>query len=107
MVPNKESKKLSALLKGITSKNDFDSYCLNCLHSFRIKNKLKSHEKLCKNKDFCGVLLPSQKCNILKFNQYMKSDKTPCIIYADLGSWIKKNRWMCKKSRKVYKNKNR
>ena len=90
MVPNKESKKLSALLKGITSKNDFDSYCLNCLHSFRIKNKLKSHEKVCKNKDFCGVLLPSQKCNILKLNQYMKSDKTPCIIYADLGSWIKK-----------------
>ena len=86
MVPNKESKTLSALLKGITSKkNDFGSYCLICLHTFRINNKLKSHEKVCKNKDFCWVLLPSQKGNILKFYQYMKSDKTPCIIYADLG----------------------
>ena len=31
-----------------------------------------------------------QKDNILKFNQYIKSDKTPCIIYADLTSFIKK-----------------
>ena len=30
-------KKLSALLRGITSKNDGDFYCLNCLHSFRTK----------------------------------------------------------------------
>ena len=34
--------------------------------------------------------MPSPKGNILQFNQYMKSDKTPCIIYADLESLIKK-----------------
>ena len=34
--------------------------------------------------------MPSQKINILQFNQYMKSDKTPCIIYADVESLIKK-----------------
>ena len=28
-------KKLSELLKGITSKHHSDFYCLNCLHSFR------------------------------------------------------------------------
>ena len=33
-------KRLSALLRGITSKNNGDFYCLNCLHSFRTKNKL-------------------------------------------------------------------
>ena len=32
----------------------------------------------------------SPKGNILEFNPYMKSDKTPCIIYADLESLIKK-----------------
>ena len=32
------------------------------------------------NKDFCGITLATQKDNVLKFNQYMKSDKTPCII---------------------------
>ena len=39
------SKKLSALLRGITSKHHGDFYCLNYLHSFRTENKLKSHEK--------------------------------------------------------------
>ena len=33
-------KKLSALLRGITSKHNSDFYCLNCLHSFRTENKL-------------------------------------------------------------------
>ena len=30
--------------------------------------------------------MPSEKDNILKFNQYMKSDKMPFIIYSDLES---------------------
>ena len=34
--------------------------------------------------------MPSEKDNILKFNLYMKSDKMPFIIYADLESLIKK-----------------
>ena len=32
-------KKLSALLRGITSKNNGNFYCLNCLHSFRTKKQ--------------------------------------------------------------------
>ena len=54
MIPNKERegwhylaiKKLSTLLKRITSKNHGDFYCLNCLHSFRTENKLKPHVKI-------------------------------------------------------------
>ena len=57
---------------------------------FRTKNKLKSHEKVCKNNDLCGIVLPFQKDNILKFNQHMKSDKTTCITYANLESLIYK-----------------
>ena len=97
MIPNEEkerwhylaTKKLSALLRGITSKHD-GFYCLNCLHSFRTENRLKFHEKVCKNKDFCGVVMPSENDNILEFNQYIKSDKMPYIIYADIESLIKK-----------------
>ena len=48
-------KKLSALLRGITSVHDGDFYCLNCLRSFGAENKLKSYEKLCKNKDVSGI----------------------------------------------------
>ena len=36
-------------LRGITSKNNGDFYCLNCLHSFRTKSKLESHKKVCEN----------------------------------------------------------
>ena len=68
-------KKLSTLLHEITSKHKNDFYCLNCLHFFTTENKIKSHEKVCKNKDSCRIVMPSQKDNILQFNQYMKSDK--------------------------------
>ena len=32
--------------------------------------------------------MPFKKDEILKFNQYMKSDKMPYIIYTDIGSLI-------------------
>ena len=67
---------------------------MNCLHSVRTENKFKSHEKVCKNKDFCGIVMPSEKDKILEFNKYMKSDKMPYVIYADIEFLI--NRWMCK-----------
>ena len=79
-------KKLSALIQRIIG----GFYCLNCLHSFRRENKLENKlEKVYKHKDFCGIATPSEKGNILKFNQYMKSDKMPYIIYADIESLIK------------------
>ena len=90
VVPNGEKwhylavKKLSALLKGITSKHHDDFYCLNCLHSFATEKKLESHEEECENKDFCNVIIPSEYTKILEFNQYQKSDKAPFILYADL-----------------------
>ena len=61
---------------------------------FRTKNKLKSYENVCKNKKFCGIVMPSEKDNILELNQYKKSDKVPLftIIYGDIESLINKNR---------------
>ena len=86
------SKKLSTLLRGKTSKYHGDFFCLNCLHSFRTENKLKPYEKVYKNKDFCGIVMLSEKDKILEFNQYLKSDKMQYIIYADIESLIKKNK---------------
>ena len=64
---------------------------MNCPHSFRTENKLKSHEKVCKYKDFCGIVMPSEKDNISKSNQYMRSDEIPHIVYAaDIESLMKK-----------------
>ena len=39
--------------------------CLNCLHSFRTENKLRSHEKICTSKDFFEIVMLSEKNNIL------------------------------------------
>ena len=49
--------------------------------------------------------MPSEKDNILEFNQYVKYDKMSCIIYADIESLIKK--WMWKQSRIFFSTKNR
>ena len=73
MIPNVKHcpaiKKLSALLRGITSKHYGDFYCLNCLDLFRRKNKLEAHKKVCKNKDFCNVIMPLK---ILKYQNLIK-----------------------------------
>ena len=47
-------------------------------------------KKVCENKDFCNVIIPSQDTKILEFNQYQKSDKGPFVIYADLEYIIEK-----------------
>ena len=93
-------KKLLALLIGITSKNNRDFFCLNCLHSFKTKNNLKSQKKVCENKDFCNVIMPSEDTKILELNEYRKkkkkkkeyrkSDEAPFVIYAVLECIIEK-----------------
>ena len=91
IIPNVEKKagiilQQNNYLHGITSKHKGDFYCLNWLHSFRTKKKLMFDEKVCKKKDFCGIVMPSRKNNILKLNQYMKSDKN-VILYL-CWTWI-------------------
>ena len=83
-------KKLPTSLRGKASKHHVDFYCLSSF--FEKRNKLKPHEKICETKDFCGIVMQSEKNNILKFNQYMKSDKMPYIIYTDIESKNEKYR---------------
>ena len=51
-------KSLSGLLTGITSNHKEDFYCLTCFYSYRTKNKLELHKKICENHDYCVI-----KCN--------------------------------------------
>ena len=66
------TKRLSRLLRGITSNHDGDFYCLSCLHSFRTDNALKKQERLCENNDYCIVEMPTKinttqsRCKITK-----------------------------------------
>ena len=74
MVSNREGwhylavKKLSALLRWVTSKHDGDFCCPNYIHSFRSKNKLESQKKVCENRDFWGVAMPSKEIEMLEFH---------------------------------------
>ena len=83
-------KNLSGLLRGISSKNDSDYYCLNCLQSYRTENKLNAHKKICENHDYCNIEMPSPSNNIIKYNSGKKSLELPFIIYADLECLLKK-----------------
>ena len=82
-------KNLPGLLKGITS-NHKEDFCLNCFHSYRTKNKLEAHIKICENHDYCHVEMPNEDNKIIKYNQGQKSIKLPFIIYADLECLLEK-----------------
>ena len=79
-------KKLSALRKGITSNHKGDLYCLNCVHLYSTINKLKKHERVCNEHDYCYVEIPNEDNKILKYNLGEK----PTIIYADLECLLEK-----------------
>ena len=82
-------KSLPALLRGITSNHHGDFYCLNCFHSYTTHNKLKKHERVCNNHDYCRVDMLKEHEKI-KYSPGDKSLKAPFIIYADLECLLKK-----------------
>ena len=80
---------LYALLRGILSSNNGDFYCLNYFHSYRTLNKLKKHERVCNNHDYCRIDMPKEHEKI-KYLPGEKSLKAPFIICADLECLLKK-----------------
>ena len=95
MISNEENwhylvvKNLPGLLREITSNHNED-FCLNCFLSYRTKNKLEAHKKICENNKYCHVEMPTKDNNIIKHNQGEKSIKLPFIIYADLECLLEK-----------------
>ena len=83
-------KKLSALLRRITSKHVGDFYCLNCFHSCSTKDELKKHKDVWENHDCCYIEIPKEDNEILKYNHGEKSMNVSFIIYADLESLLEK-----------------
>ena len=82
-------KRLSALLRGISSCNNGYFYCLNYFHSYRTLNELKKHERACNNHDYCLAYRPKEHEKV-KYLHWEKSLKAPFIIYADLECVLKK-----------------
>ena len=87
---------LSALLRGISSSNNGDFYCLNCFHSYCSLNKLKKHERVCNYHHYFHVDMPEEGKNILKYSLGDKSLNVLFIIYADLEYLRKKGAMLSK-----------
>ena len=58
-------------------------HCERCLQICFSKERLCNHERDCKNMNTCRINLPDPKNNILKFEDFKKSEKVPFVIYAD------------------------
>ena len=76
------------IMIGDDNKEDF--YCLNCFRSYRTRNKLEAHKKICENHNYCNVEMPTKDNNIIKYNQGEKSIKLPFVVYADLECLLEK-----------------
>ena len=76
-------KKLSGLLRGISSNHNGDVYCMNCVKAFRTKSKLEVHKKVCENHDYCYVQMPNEENKILEYKENQKSKKAQFVIYSD------------------------
>ena len=82
--------RLPALLRGITSNQNRDFYCLNCFHAYRTKNKLEAHKKICENYDYCHVEMPNEDNEIIKYNQGEKSIKSLFLFMLIWSVCLKK-----------------
>ena len=79
---------MSALLRGIHSKQDGDYYCFNCFYPLTTEKALKKQEHVCKDHDYCYIEMPDKDNNILKYNPGEKIQRVPFIIYANLESLL-------------------
>ena len=72
MITENEKWHYLVVISKTTSKHDREVHCLNFFHSFRTENKLKDHENVCKNCDYCYIEM-LKKESILKYNHGKKS----------------------------------
>ena len=69
-------KSISGLLRGITSNHDGDFYCLNCFHSYTTEKQLKKHQRICRNHDFCHMVMSKENNKIFKIKSTRKIIKS-------------------------------
>ena len=80
---------LKALINGVTSNHNGDSYCLICFHSYETQKALKKQMKVCNIKEYCYVEMPEGDASI-KYHCGIQSVRAPFVMYADLESLLKK-----------------
>ena len=53
-------KSIFGLLREITSNHNGDFHCLNCLNSYTTNKKLRKHERIRYDRDFCDLKMPDE-----------------------------------------------
>ena len=79
------SKKLYTLLREIIWKLHGGFIAWIAFILLEQKANLNLMKKYVKIKDYCGIVMPSEKTNISKFNQYVKSDKFHILFMLALN----------------------
>ncbi|KYM95860.1 hypothetical protein ALC62_13494 [Cyphomyrmex costatus] len=86
-------KDLSRLLNSQLSGNASKKYiCDRCLHYFKTRDKLSSHDVDCARMNKCTVLLPNENDKWLSFRNYNRKKRLPFVVYADLECILEKTR---------------
>lgn len=78
-------KSISRLLQRISSKHKGDYSCLGCFNSYRTKEKLIKHDRLCRNPDYCAITFTKEKYKYYKYD--IKNFMVPFIIIGDFEAF--------------------
>ena len=82
-------KNMSALLASqINNHKGTRHICLNCFNGFNTPDALNKHKEYCYNNECVKILMP-EPGSILKFKNFLYSERAPFAIYADFESLIK------------------
>ena len=80
---------ISALLASQLNSHDHKRhFCLRCLNSFKCKKSLDDHKEYCYNNECVKTIMPEEG-TILRFKNFLHSEKVPFIVYADTEALIK------------------
>ena len=80
---------ISALLATQINNHDHKRYfCLRCLNSFKCEKSLNEHKEHCYNNECVKTIMP-EKGTMLRFKNFLHSEKVPFIVYADTEALIK------------------
>ena len=74
-------KNLSRLLRGKIS--NLIEIFINCFHSYSTRNRLKKHERVCNDHDYCHLAITNKDNKTLEYNHGEKSLKAPFFILVD------------------------
>ncbi|XP_053990032.1 uncharacterized protein LOC128882456 [Hylaeus volcanicus] len=84
-------KNLSHLVSSLLNKNNHQKYfCDRCLHYFSSSEKLDAHTVDCEKMNDCAIVLPDDDSKWLTFNNYIRNERLPFVVYANFECILEK-----------------